>query len=252
LPAVNTRAEVESILSWYPGATTVKIKVGLDQVKDMARIKYVLEILPNAALRLDVNGSWDVEQALEFIYGFYDSFDEDLLQYIEQPCATLGELRELKSSCMVPVKIAGDEVIRKAEDPFDLELEDAVDILILKVAPLGGIERSLALAKHHRLPVVVSSALESAVGIGHGIRLAGALPNLEMACGLATGQLLADDIAHIPIEGGKMRVADVTPSEALMIELEASAERTQWWQDRVRKTWSVGADEIISEMGWHW
>ncbi|CAB4813247.1 unannotated protein [freshwater metagenome] len=252
LPEVNTRAEVESILSWYPGATTVKIKVGSDQVKDMARIKYVHEILPNAALRLDVNGSWDVEQALEFIYGFYDSFDEDLLQYIEQPCATLAELRELKSSCMVPVKIAGDEIIRKAEDPFDLELEDAVDILILKVAPLGGIERSLALAKHHRLPVVVSSALESAVGIGHGIRLAGALPTLDFACGLATGQLLASDIANIPIEGGKMRVADVTPSEALMIELEASAERTQWWQDRVRKTWSVGADEIISEMGWHW
>jgi O-succinylbenzoate synthase len=153
---------------------------------------------------------------------------------------------------MVPVKIAGDEVIRKAEDPFDLDLQDAVDILVLKVAPLGGIERSLALASHHRLPVVVSSALESAVGIGHGIRLAGALPSLDFACGLATGQLLASDIANIPIEGGKMRVADVTPSEAAMIEYEASAERTQWWQDRVRNAWSAGADEIISEMGWHW
>jgi len=252
LPAVNSRAEVESILSWYPGASTVKIKVGANQEEDFKRIKYVTEILPNASLRLDVNGSWDVEQALEFIYEFYDSFDEDLLQYIEQPCSTLDELRELKAACMVGVKIAGDEVIRKAEDPFELDLENAVDILILKVAPLGGIERSLALAKHHRLPAVVSSALESAVGIGHGIRLAGALPTLDFACGLATGQLLASDIAQIPIEGGKMRVADVTPSEAAMIELEASAERTQWWQDRVRKTWSAGADEIISEMGWHW
>jgi O-succinylbenzoate synthase len=252
LPAVDSRAEVENILSWYPGATTVKIKVGSGAEKDLARIKFANEILPNAALRLDVNGAWGVEEALEFIYGFYDSFDEDLLQYIEQPCATLDELRELKAACMVPVKIAGDEVIRKAEDPFDLDLEDAVDILVLKVAPLGGIERSLALAAHHRLPVVVSSALESAVGIGHGIRLAGALPTLDFACGLATGQLLASDIANIPIEGGKMRVADVTPSEAAMIEFEASAERTQWWQDRVRKTWSAGADEIISEMGWHW
>jgi O-succinylbenzoate synthase len=153
---------------------------------------------------------------------------------------------------MVDVKIAGDELIRKAADPFDLDLEDAVDVLILKVAPLGGIERSLALAKHHRLPVVVSSALESAVGIGHGIRLAGALPTLDFACGLATGQLLAADIAQIPLEGGKMRVADVTPSEASMIEFEASAERTQWWQDRVRNTWSAGANEVISEMGWHW
>jgi O-succinylbenzoate synthase len=252
LPAVNSRAEVESILSWYPGASTVKIKIGSDQKKDMARIKHVHEVLPSAALRLDVNGSWDVEQALEFIYGFYDTYDDDLLQYIEQPCATLDELRELKSSIMVPVKIAGDEIIRKSEDPFELDLEDAVDILILKVAPLGGIERSLALAKHHCLPVVVSSALESAVGIGHGIRLAGALPNLEMACGLATGELLAEDVARIPIEGGKMRVADVTPSEATMIEFEASADRTQWWQDRVRNTWDLGADEIISEMGWHW
>jgi O-succinylbenzoate synthase len=252
LPAVDSRAEVESILSWYPGASTVKIKVGSGQEKDLARIKYVIEILPQASLRLDVNGNWGVEEALEFIYSFYDSFDEDLLQYIEQPCTTLEELRELKAACMVPVKIAGDEVIRKAADPFDLDLQDAVDILILKVAPLGGIERSLALAKHHRLPVVVSSALESAVGIGHGIRLAGALPTLDLACGLATGQLLAADIAQIPIEGGKMRVADVTPSEASMIEFEASAERTQWWQDRVRNTWNAGASEIIGEMGWTW
>jgi O-succinylbenzoate synthase len=252
LPAVDSRAEVESVLSWFPGATTVKIKVGSGQEKDFARIKYVTELLPEASLRLDVNGGWGVEEALEFIYGFYDTFDEDLLQYIEQPCTTLDELRELKAACMVDVKIAGDEVIRKAADPFDVDLEDAVDILILKVAPLGGIERSLALAKHHRLPVVVSSALESAVGIGHGIRLAGALPNLDLACGLATGQLLAADIAQIPIEGGKMRVADVTPSEASMIEFEASAERTQWWQDRVRTTWSAGANEVISEMGWQW
>jgi o-succinylbenzoate synthase len=252
LPAVDSRAEVESVLSWFPAATTVKIKVGSGQEKDFARIKYVTEILPEASLRLDVNGGWGVEEALEFIYGFYDTFDEDLLQYIEQPCTTLDELRELKAACMVDVKIAGDEVIRKAADPFDVDLEDAVDVLILKVAPLGGIERSLALAKHHRLPVVVSSALESAVGIGHGIRLAGALPNLDLACGLATGQLLAADIAQIPIEGGKMRVADVTPSEASMIEFEASAERTQWWQDRVRTTWSAGANEVISEMGWQW
>lgn len=252
LPAVDSRAEVESILSWYSGASTVKIKVGTGAEKDLARIKYVNEILPQASLRLDVNGNWGVEEALEFIYSCYDTFDEDLLQYIEQPCTTLEELRELKAACMVPVKIAGDEVIRKAADPFDLDLEEAVDILILKVAPLGGIERSLALAKHHRLPVVVSSALESAVGIGHGIRLAGALPTLDFACGLATGQLLAADIAQIPIEGGKMRVADVTPSEASMIEFEASAERTQWWQDRVRNTWNTGASEIISEMGWTW
>ena len=252
LPAVDSRAEVQSILSWYPGASTVKIKVGSGAEKDLTRIKYVNEILPKASLRLDVNGNWGVEEALEFIYSFYDAFDEDLLQYIEQPCTTLEELRELKAACMVPVKIAGDEVIRKAADPFDLDLEDAVDILILKVAPLGGIERSLAIAKHHRLPVVVSSALESAVGIGHGIRLAGALPTLDFACGLATGQLLAADIAQIPIEGGKMRVADVTPSEASMIEFEASAQRTQWWQDRVRNTWNAGASEIIGEMGWTW
>jgi O-succinylbenzoate synthase len=233
LPAVDSRAEVESILSWFPGAETVKIKVGSGQEKDFARIKYVNEILPEASLRLDVNGSWGVEEALEFIYGFYDSFDEDLLQYIEQPCTTLEELRELKAACMVDVKIAGDEVIRKAADPFDLDLEDAVDVLILKVAPLGGIERSLALAKHHRLPVVVSSALESAVGINYGLQLAASFEEIFLDCGLGTGSLLKADVANIPIVDGEITLGNIEPD---FTGLEVSPERYQWWKNRVLAT----------------
>ncbi|CAB5239419.1 unannotated protein [freshwater metagenome] len=252
LPALNSRDEIAKVLSWYPGAQVIKIKVGSDLTADLARIAIAHEISPNAKLRLDVNGNWNVEEALEFIYAFFDEWDEELLEYIEQPCRSLDELRELKAALMVPVLIAGDEVIRKAEDPFDLDLEDAVDILMLKVAPLGGIERSLAIAKHHGLPAVVSSALDSAVGVGYGIRLAAVLPQLDYACGLATGQLLAADVANLPIENGFVKVGDVTPSEVSMIEHEASTERTQWWKERVAKTWRAGASEIITEMGWHW
>ena len=125
LPAINGREAIADVLSWYPGASVIKIKAGKDLKEDFARIAHAHEIAPDAKIRLDVNGLWNVEEALEFIYAFYDEYDEELLEYIEQPCRSLEELRELKEACMMPVLIAGDEVIRKAEDPFDIDLEDA-------------------------------------------------------------------------------------------------------------------------------
>ena len=135
------------------------------------------------------------------------------------------------------IKIAGDEVIRKAKDPFALDLDGAIDILMLKVAPLGGVARSLDIAAHHKLPVVVSSALESAIGISHGLRLAAAIPELDYACGLATGSLFSSDIAAHRIHNGMIRVESCQPQN--MDGVAVSAERLEWWRERIKRVWQV-------------
>ena len=233
LPAVDSKLDIEEILSWYPGAKVVKIKVGGDLELDIARIKNTLAINQNYLIRLDVNGGWSVKEAESSVARIIDEVGIDSIQYIEQPVATLEELRQLK----LPIPVVGDEVIRKASDPFALDLNGAVDIVMLKVAPLGGINRSMQIAAHHKLPVVVSSALESAIGISHGLRLAAALPELNYACGLATGRLLANDVAQIPITDGKMQVNSVLPEG--LLNYQAPAERRAWWENRIRDSFEV-------------
>ena len=233
LPAVDTKIDVENILSWYPGAKIAKIKVGSDLTLDIARIENALAVNPNLRIRLDVNGGWTVKQATESVARIVERFGVDKFQYIEQPVATVEELRELN----LPIPVVGDEVIRKAKDPFAIDLSGAVDILMLKVSPLGGIERAKAIAAHHKLPVVVSSALESAVGISHGLKLAAALPELNYACGLGTGKLLSNDVAELPIVDGHMKVTTVNPSG--MLNLQAAPERRTWWESRIRDSFEV-------------
>ena len=233
LPAVDSKLDIEEILSWYPGAKVVKIKVGGDLELDIARIKNALAINPNYLIRLDVNGGWSVKEAESAVARIIDEVGIDSIQYIEQPVATLEELRQLK----LPIPVVGDEVIRKASDPFALDLNGAVDIVMLKVAPLGGINRAMQIAAHHKLPVVVSSALESAIGISHGLRLAAALPELNYACGLATGRLLANDVAQIPITDGKMQANSVLPEG--LLNYQAPAERRAWWENRIRDSFEV-------------
>ena len=233
LPAVDSKLDIEEILSWYPGAKVVKIKVGGDLELDIARIKNALAINPNYLIRLDVNGGWSVKEAESAVARIIDEVGIDSIQYIEQPVATLEELRQLK----LPIPVVGDEVIRKASDPFALDLNGAVDIVMLKVAPLGGIKRAMQIAAHHKLPVVVSSALESAIGISHGLRLAAALPELNYACGLATGRLLANDVAQIPITDGKMQINSVLPEG--LLNYQAPAERRAWWENRIRDSFEV-------------
>ena len=242
LPAVDSPSEISEILDSFDGINVVKIKVGGDLELDLNRIACVRELRPSAKIRIDVNGLWDVDQASNFITQIGD------IEYVEQPCATLEELRELKKRCSV--LIAGDEIIRKAKDPMNLELEGAVDIVMLKVAPLGGIMRALEIAKHHKLPVAVSSALESAVGISHGLKLAAAIPHLDFACGLGTGSLLAVDVAHLPIRGGKIQVSNIRPEISLLHKLAVSNERLNWWKNRIRMTWSAGVESYIQERGW--
>lgn len=242
LPALDDPTEIEQILSAFEGVSVVKVKVGTEISADLARVACVRELRPRTKIRIDVNGLWSVDEAHEFL----DQVGE--IEYVEQPCSTIEELRELKKRCTV--KIAGDEVIRKAKDPLSLDLADAIDILMLKVAPLGGITRAMEIARHHQLPVVVSSALESAVGISHGLKLAAALPELNFACGLGTGVLLAEDVAKIPIINGAMRVRDVSPDTDAIEKYAVSSERLNSWRNRVRMTWNAGAQSIAQGRGW--
>ncbi len=239
VPASDDEAEIERILSWYPGVNTVKIKVGTGIREDLVRITRVRKYLPNAKIRIDVNGSWSVDDAVFNIRTIVGDVAGEALEYVEQPVATLDELKELKNRLVVDVKIAGDEVLRKAKDPFAISLDGAIDILMLKVAPLGGINRALQLAAHHKLPVVVSSALESAVGISHGLKLAAQLPELKYACGLATGALMAEDLGEIPITNGVMSVVTYEPDLERLERFKVSHERLEWWRNRLTEVWNL-------------
>ena len=225
LPALNGESEIKRILSAFPGCTTIKIKVGENKEEDLARIATVRKITPDAKLRIDVNGLWNVDQATRFLELCGD------VEYVEQPCATIEELRELKSR--VNVKIVGDEILRKSKNPFEVELEGAIDILMLKVQPLGGITQAKKLAEHHKLPVVVSSALESAIGISYGLKLAASIERLDYACGLATASLLSSNIGDLPIIDGNIEVTDIEPQ---FDGLEVSADRYEWWKNRIMRT----------------
>lgn len=249
LPAINGEEEIAEILSWFQGCLSVKIKVGRDLHEDLARIAHVRKLLPSAKIRIDVNGSWSLEDAVESINSIYENGE---LEYVEQPCNSLDELRELKTRLQVPVLIAGDEIIRKSDNPMGIDLSEAVDILMLKVAPLGGVKRSMEIAEFHGLPVVVSSALESAVGISHGLDLAAALPNLSYACGLGTGQLLQNDVGAYPIIDGTITVKSVAPDMEAIQKNLVSPGRLDWWRARIRETWNAGAMEWVVEEGWVW
>jgi O-succinylbenzoate synthase len=237
IPATDSVSEIENLVASYPGAEVFKVKVGTNLKSDLERVKNVKKFAPKAKLRIDVNGSWSVADAVLNIRAICDEIGE--LEYVEQPVADLNSLRELKEKLDLDVKIAGDEVIRKAKDPLAIKLDGAIDILMLKVAPLGGIKRSLAIAQHHKIPVVVSSALESAVGISHGLRLAAALPNLDYACGLATGSLLQADLARHEIKDGAISLSSITPEAETLARFAAPKERLEWWRERVTRCWEV-------------
>ena len=250
LPALNSAKEIEELLQSFAGCDTVKIKVGENLAEDILRVTRVRTLAPKAKLRLDVNGSWSVAEALTNLYVIYEKVGP--LEYVEQPCATLEELRLLKEKLVFEIKIAGDEVIRKAKDPFAINLQGAVDVLMLKVAPLGGITRACEIGAHHKLPLVVSSALDSAVGISYGLQLAASLPSLDYACGLATGQLLSADIAALPLKNGELAVHSVSPDADLLAKYAVPVERLTWWKERTKRAFYTGAESEIKARGWNW
>jgi O-succinylbenzoate synthase len=225
IPALNEVNELQAIVESFPGVMSFKVKVGGNLAEDLARINVVRHLRPAAKIRVDVNGLWTVDQAEEFLSLVGE------VEYVEQPCATLDELRELKKRSSV--KIVGDEILRKANNPFDINLDGAVDYLMLKVQPLGGIKRAHAIAEHHKLPVVVSSALESAVGINYGLMLAASFKEINFDCGLGTGSLLAKDVSTLPITGGKIEITEFEPQLA---GLEVAPDRFEWWKNRIMRT----------------
>ena len=230
IPATNDKEVIDDLVATYPGVTTYKVKVGENLSEDIARLARIRSLGRKVNIRIDVNGLWSVKEALTNLYAFYENVGP--FEYVEQPCATVDELRELKSKIHIPLKIAADEVIRKAEDPFAIDLKGAADILMLKVQPLGGIKRSLAIAEHHGIPAVVSSALESAVGINYGLELAASLTDLNYDCGLATGSLMSLDVAKLPIIDGAIEVSEL---DIKLDGLEVAPDRYEWWKNRAMR-----------------
>jgi O-succinylbenzoate synthase len=229
VPAVPA-AQVPEILARFPGARTAKVKVaepGQAIADDIARVEAVRVLVPT--VRVDANGGWTVAQAVEAASALTKTGP---LEYLEQPCRTVEELAELRRRIDVP--IAADESIRRAGDPLAVVRAGAADIAVLKVAPLGGVSALLAIAAQIDIQVVVSSALDSAVGIGIGLIAAAALPELRHACGLGTGGLFVEDVvdAAAPADGF-LPVGPVTPNPARLQALAAPPERRQWWIDRV-------------------
>ena len=231
IPALNGSADLERIVNSFPGVRTFKVKVGENLSEDIARLAKVKALRPQARLRIDVNGNWSVQEAITNLRAIYENIGP--LEYVEQPCATIEELRALKENLKIDIKIAGDEVLRKSTDPFAVDLSGAVDILMLKVQPLGGIRRAHKLAEHHKLPVVVSSALESAIGINYGLIFAASFSEMNFDCGLGTGSLLGANVAELPIVDGEIEITEVEP---VFNAYEVAPDRYEWWKNRVMKT----------------
>ena len=231
IPATNDKSVIKSLVETYQGVKTFKVKVGDNLGEDIVRLAQIRSLGRDIKIRIDVNGLWSVKDALTNLYAFYEEVGP--FEYVEQPCATLEELCELKSSIRIPLKIAVDEVLRKAKDPFDIDFSGAADFVMLKVQPLGGIARAHQLAEHHKLPLIVSSALESAVGINYGLQLAASFPEMNFDCGLGTGSLLGADVASLPIVNGEIEITEVEPD---FNGYEVAPERYEWWKNRVMKT----------------
>jgi O-succinylbenzoate synthase len=196
VPAVD--AERAHAIVAASGCRTAKVKVaepGQSAADDLARVEAVRDALgPAGAIRVDANAAWDVDTAVARI----GELDRRVgLEYVEQPCATLDELAALRRR--IDVRVAADEVVRRAADPLSVDLREACDVVVLKVQPLGGVRAALRVAEAHGLPCVVSSALESSVGIAAGVALAAALPELPFACGLATVALFTGDVTSSPL-----------------------------------------------------
>lgn len=219
------------------GCTTAKVKVaerGQTLAHDQERLEAVREALgPSGRIRIDANGGWSADVAVAAI-ALLDKAAGGL-EYVEQPCAAVEDLAHVRRRVDVP--IAADESIRRSEDPYRVRDLEAADIAVLKVQPLGGVRACLRIAEDIGLPVVVSSALETSVGIAAGVALAAALPSLEHACGLATVQLLSDDVVDVsllPVDGA-LPVRRPAVDTVALSRLSASQGRQQHWQARLRE-----------------
>jgi o-succinylbenzoate synthase len=244
VPAVDAeRAAI--VVASSAGCSTAKVKVadpGQSLAEEQARLEAVRDALgPDGRIRVDANGAWSVDEAVHAI-GLLDKAAGGL-EYVEQPVASVEDLALVRRRVDVP--IAADESIRRAADPYRVRDLDAADVAVLKVQPLGGVRACLRIAEDIGLPVVVSSALETSVGIAAGVALAAALPELPYACGLATVQLLTDDVAAPPLlpDGGALPVRRPGVDPAALARVTAPPERVQAWRDRLAEVEALGQDQ---------
>ncbi|UBI08910.1 o-succinylbenzoate synthase [Corynebacterium coyleae] len=230
IPAVE---DVEPVLARYPGVNTFKIKVaerGQSLDDDIRRVAAVRRLRPDARLRVDANRGWTVDQAVEAA----EKLGE--LEYIEQPCATVEELAEVRRRTSTP--IAADESIRRAADPYRVAELNAADVAVCKVAPLGGVANLVKIARDLHLDVTVASALDTAVGMDAGL-IAAKLTG-SRAAGLATQRLFVEDVAEPrAMENGELAITRTTPDPERLHGLRAPGERKDWWFDRVRACMAV-------------
>jgi o-succinylbenzoate synthase len=244
VPAVGPE-QAAAIVRDSAGCRTAKVKVaepGQTRADDLARLEAVRDALgPDGRVRIDVNGLWSVDEAVLAIPVLDRAAGG--LEYVEQPCASVEDLAAVRRRVHVP--IAADESIRRAEDPYRVRDLEAADVAVLKVQPLGGVRACLRIAEDIGLPVVVSSALESSVGIAAGVALAAALPSLPYACGLATVQLLADDVVDHPLlpRDGTLSVVRPEPEAAALERLAASPARRAAWLERLAAVQALGQDQ---------
>lgn len=244
VPAVPAH-DVAAVLARFDGCMTAKVKVaavgqGLDD--DLDRVAAVREALgPSGRIRVDANGGWSLDDAVTALRALAPY----RIEYVEQPCATVEELARLRRrlrSAAVDIAVAADESVRRAEDPLRVARAEAADLIVVKVAPLGGVRRALDIVAEAELPAVVSSALDTSVGMAAGVALAAALPRLEHACGLGTVELLAGDVCDpsvVPVAGHLAASRTPEPSEGLLHTWAAEDERRQWWLDRISRCHAI-------------
>jgi len=235
LPNVMAQ-EVSSILKGFQGCTTVKIKIN-DFLNDHLILQEVLKVMPKSKFRLDINGGWQLEEAVANLTNYEQEFPGQI-DYVEQPCTDLADIKSLRGK--VNLKIAVDESIRKFLSSDLTKINEVADIAIIKWAPSGGITAALEIIEKIKLPVVISSALESSVGISHGVALASVVPNLYGACGLGTVSLLEGDVTSKPLiaEDGFIKHRKITPD--LIEQFNVEPARLIWWQDRVNEIFDRG------------
>ena len=242
LPALGLD-QIEKALAPFGEFRTVKIKVaetGQDLFDDLDRIRFVADRYPKVKIRLDANGGFSVNQAIELI----SQIKELPIEYFEQPVSTIDQMIKLRAGLddlNINIPLAADELIRKAEDPLLVARAQAASIAVLKVQPLGGIAETLNIASESGLDVVISSALETSIGISMGLHAAGSLPSLSHDCGLGTVSLLEGDVVHKPLVpvDGQLPVVLVEPEPELLIKYAADPERTGWWLQRLSRCWEL-------------
>ncbi len=241
LPAVAPEF-VARVLDRFPGCRTVKVKVaerGQTLADDTARVAAARAYVgASGRIRVDANGGWSVDEAERALRALaaYD------LEYAEQPCATVDELAGLRAGVAdLGIPIAADESVRKAADPLAVARAGAADLLVIKAQPLGGISSALAIVAEAGLPVVVSSALDTSVGLSMGAHLAAAVADLPFDCGLGTAALLAADVTEAPLTpvDGAVPVRRVEVSERLLALHAAPDARAAWWRERLARCYAI-------------